>query len=145
MNRDKKKSTFEICCDEFFFVCNFFPFFCFSSSLSHFFSNTYNGNQFNNRVIQSFIFCHNLIKKSKYSQFNGKRTMRSLYICAIIDCSLHWFLVINQCIFFDALDSITFYVIFVICLRLGYVQAANQTKQIRLLFAPKHQKFNCNK
>lgn len=66
------------------------------------------GNQFNNRVIQSFIFCHNLIKNPNTHSLTGKNTNRcALYMCyMIMDCSLHWFLVINQCTFFRFLLSI---------------------------------------
>lgn len=97
----------------------------------------YFGNQFNNRIVQSFILCHNLIKirNSIQPNENGEkpktqniliesvrhiRTMCSLTPTAcntkytIIDCSLHWSFTINQCVFF------LFFAISMLCSRFNY-------------------------
>lgn len=123
--------------DDFFCVCC-----CCSFFLSLFVSVTlyivcYSSNQFNNRIVQSFILCHNLIKirnshriKARGKTENAKYMLRTHgyavnerdahTIYTIIDCSMFTSLVFcnkSMCIFlpFSAfsvvLNSITFYVI----------------------------------
>lgn len=97
------------------------------------------GNQFNNRIVQSFILCHNLIKiRNSISEWKRGKTENAKYTyreCALYaQCTLthtnsaqhkiydYWlftslvFYNKSMCIFsifryFDVLDSITFYVI----------------------------------
>lgn len=38
--------------------------------------DTHNGNQFNDRVIQSFAFCHNLIKNRNTTRTENERSAR---------------------------------------------------------------------